>query len=196
MIRFQEVNTKQKEGDVFDSEWLKKVASLRREQCEDRSWFPSQVKRQKHDEQHRSRRWRGWPDSATYFCWVFAECYKLFLEPLADCLCDETEIIIVPNRCLFRVPFAALEDERGKYLSDSFRIRIIPSLLTIKLIQDSPWDYHSQTGALIIGGPYVGLVRYGDHEIQAKPLSRARKKAERIGKQLQVLPLLEEKATK
>ena len=187
MIRFQEVNTKQKEGDVFDSEWLKKVASLRREQCEDRSWFPSQVKRQKHDEQHRS----------IYYCWVFAECYKLFLEPLADCLCDETEIIIVPNRCLFRVPFAALEDERGKYLSDSLRIRIIPSLLTIKLNQDSPWDYHSQTGALIIGGPYVGLVRYGDHEIQAKPLSRARKKAERIGKQLQVLPLLEEKkATK
>lgn len=130
-------------------------------------------------------------------CWVFAECYKLFLEPLADCLCDETEIIIVPNRCLFRVPFAALEDERGKYLSDSFRIRIIPSLLTITLIQDSPWDYHSQTGALIIGGPYVSLVRYGDYEIQAKPLSRTRKKTERIGKQLQVLPLIaEKKATK
>ena len=48
---------------MFDSEWLKKVASLRREQCEDRSWFPSQVKRQKHDEQHHSRRSRGWPDS-------------------------------------------------------------------------------------------------------------------------------------
>ena len=106
MIRFQEVNTKQKLGDVFDSEWLKKVTSLRREQCEDRSWFPSQVKRQKHEDNVAVD---DHADGQTLRP-TLAECYKLFLEPLADCLCDETEIVIVPDRCLFRVPFAALED--------------------------------------------------------------------------------------
>ena len=106
-------------------------------QCEDRSWFPSQVKRQKHEDNIAVLDDQA--DDQTLLP-TLAECYELFIEPLADCLCDETEIIIVPDRCLFRVPFAALEDERGKYLSDSFRIRTIPSLLTLKLIQDSPWD--------------------------------------------------------
>ena len=194
MIRFQEVITTQKVGDVFDSEWLKKVAALRPGQCEDRSWFPSQSKGQKHednilvDDQEDGQTLQPNP--------TLAECYKLFIEPLADCLCDGTEIIIVPDRCLFRVPFAALEDERGKYLSESFRIRIIPSLLTLKLIQDSPSDYHSKTGALIVGDPDIGWVRYGGRNFKPLPLPLARKEAERIGKLLKVHPLLGEKATK
>ena len=124
---------------------------------------------------------------------TLAECYKMFVEPLADCL-DGAEIIIVPDRCLFKVPFAALEDERGRYLSESFRIRIIPSLLTLKLIQDTPADNHNQTGALIVGDPDVGLVR--GHEKPPPPLPRAREEAEIIGKLLQIQPLLGEKATK
>ena len=101
----------------------------------DRSWFPSQVKRRKHEDNITVLDDQA--DGQTLLP-TLAECYELFIEPLVDCLCDETEIIIVPDRCLFRVPFAALEDERGKFLSDSFRIRTIPSLLTLKLIQDSP----------------------------------------------------------
>ena len=127
---------------------------------------------------------------------TLAECYKMFVEPVADCL-DAAEIIIVPDRCLFKVPFAALEDERGKYLSESFRIRIIPSLLTLKLVQDTPADNHNQTGALIVGDPDVGLVRNKrGKKIQPHPLPRAREEAEIIGKLLQVQPLLGEKATK
>ena len=58
-------------------------------------------------------------------------------------------------------------------------------------LSQSDWSTDS------VGGPQVGLVRYGDHEIQAKPLSRARKKNRENWQQLQVLPLLEEKkATK
>ena len=127
---------------------------------------------------------------------TLAECYKMFVEPVADCL-DAAEIIIVPDRCLFKVPFTALEDERGKYLSESFRIRIIPSLLTLKLVQDTPADNHNQTGALIVGDPDVGLVRNKrGKKIQPHPLPRAREEAEIIGKLLQVQPLLGEKATK
>ncbi|KAL9986273.1 hypothetical protein ACROYT_G000390 [Oculina patagonica] len=75
--------------------------------------------------------------------------YKMIIAPVADLL-DEPEIILVPDRSLYQVPFAALTDESGKYLSETLRIRIVPSLTTVKLIQDSPADYYSQTGALIV----------------------------------------------
>ena len=72
--------------------------------------------------------------------------YKMLIAPVND-LIEEPEIIVVPERSLYQVPFAALSDEGGKYLSEKFRIRIFPSLTTLKLIQDSPADYHRQTGS-------------------------------------------------
>ncbi|XP_078368932.1 tetratricopeptide repeat protein 28-like [Oculina patagonica] len=122
-------------------------------------------------------------------------CYRMLIAPVADLL-EEPEIIIVPDRSLNKVPFAALSDEGGKYLSETFRIRIVPSLSTLKLIQDSPADYHSQTGALIVGDPVVGRVRYMGRVQNFKPLPCARKEAEMIGEMLSVQPLLGQCATK
>ncbi|XP_078361326.1 tetratricopeptide repeat protein 28-like [Oculina patagonica] len=122
-------------------------------------------------------------------------CYRLLIAPVADLL-DEPEIIIVPNRSLNQVPFAALCDEGGKYLSETFRIRIVPSLTTLKLIQDSPADYHSQSGALIVGDPVVGRVRYRGRVENFKSLPGARKEAEMIGELLSEQPLLGQCATK
>ena len=53
--------------------------------------------------------------------------YKLIITPLMDYL-KGPEIIIVPDRALYQIPFAALTDESGKYLSETYRIRIVPSL--------------------------------------------------------------------
>ena len=114
-------------------------------------------------------------------------CYKMFIAPIYDLL-EEPEVIIVPDRSLYKVPFAALSEKEGaEYLSETHRIRVIPSLTTLKIIQDSPEDYHSNTGALIIGNPKVdGL----------PPLPGARKEAEMVGRLVGVPPLVEEKATK
>ena len=111
-------------------------------------------------------------------------------------LLDEAEIIIVPDRSLFKIPFAALENESGKFLSENFRIRIVPSLTILKLIQDSPADYHSQTGALIVGDPDVGEVLYKGRREKTPRLPCAREEAEMIGGLLGVQPLLEKQATK
>ncbi|XP_078353740.1 tetratricopeptide repeat protein 28-like [Oculina patagonica] len=119
--------------------------------------------------------------------------HEMLINPVSDLL-QEPEIIIVPDRNLYRVPFAALLDESGKYLSETFRIRIIPSLTTLKLIQDSPADYHSQTGALIVGDPNVCDVIYNGRRLKSLP--GARKEAEMIGRLLGVQPLLGEHATK
>ena len=61
--------------------------------------------------------------------------YKMIIAPVADLL-KGSEIIIVPDHHLYRVPFPALLDDSGKYLSETFRIRIAPSLTTLKCIQD------------------------------------------------------------
>ena len=121
---------------------------------------------------------------------------KLLIAPVADLL-TEPEIIIVPDRSLYRVPFAALRDQPGgKYLSEAFRIRFVPSLSTLKLIQESPPDYHSQTGALVVGDPKVGEVLYKGKPLVITPLPCARKEAEMVGRLLGVQPLLGERATK
>ncbi|KAL9986709.1 hypothetical protein ACROYT_G000893 [Oculina patagonica] len=124
-----------------------------------------------------------------------AQYYKMIIAPVADLL-KEPEIIIVPDRTLYQVPFAALPDESGKYLSETFRIRIVPSLMTLKIIQDSPADYHSQTGALIVGDPKVGRVLYKGRVENISRLPCAGKEAEMIGRVLGVSPLLGEHATK
>ena len=105
--------------------------------------------------------------------------YKLLIAPVADLL-EDREIIIVPHRFLYRVPFAALHDGSGKYFSEMYRIRIVPSLTTLKFIQDSPADYHSQTGALIVGDPKVGYVKYKGRLEDLSRLPCAGKEAELI----------------
>ena len=51
--------------------------------------------------------------------------HRMLIGPVADLLKDR-EIIIVPDRFLNQVPFAALTDGDGKCLSETFRIRIVP----------------------------------------------------------------------
>jgi len=133
------------------------------------------------------------PDSSQILTW----CYKLLIDPVSGLL-EEPSILIVPEGGLCLVPFAALlDDKSGKYLSETFRIRIIPSLTTLKLIQDSPADYHSQTGALVVGDPTVGEVIYrGSVSRKFVPLPGARKEAEMVGLLLGVQPLLGQYATK
>ena len=126
---------------------------------------------------------------------TLAECYKMIIAPVAEFL-DEAEIVIVPDRALYKVPFAALKDESERYLSQTYRIRIVPSLSTLGLIQDSPADYHRQTGALIVGDPAVGDVVYMGRVENLCRLPSARKEAEMIGELLGAEPLLGEQATK
>ena len=69
-------------------------------------------------------------------------------------------------------------------------------MTTLKLIQDSHADYHSQTGALIVGDPEVGQVTYKGRPKWIPPLACARMEAEMIGRQLRTEPLIGENATK
>ena len=115
--------------------------------------------------------------------------YKIFIAPVAD-LFDEPEILIVPDRSLYKIPFVALKDENGSYLSDTFRIRIVPSLTTLKLIQERPATQCNDRSVLIVGDPDVSYVS------GFSQLSFARKEAKMIAEWLGVQPLLGCQATK
>jgi len=65
-----------------------------------------------------------------------ASCMMLF-GPIAKLL-NGDELIIVPDGPLCLAPSAAFIDQVSRYLSESTRIRIIPSLTSLKLITNCP----------------------------------------------------------
>ena len=119
--------------------------------------------------------------------------YDVIIAPIAD-LINGNELVLVPESSLFLVPYAALINSQSKYLCESFRSRVIPSLTTLKLIVDCPEDFHSKTGALLVGDPCLDEVLFEGRKLDKLPC--AREEVEMIGKILDTAPLTGEKATK
>lgn len=115
--------------------------------------------------------------------------YKAIIARVAGLIKPHEEMVIVPEGQMWLVPFTCLKDKDGCYLSEKVRIRLSPSLTTLKLIQDSPADYHSQNGELIVGVPQVGVQTF-------RPLKLAKKEAEMIASLFGVPCLVGEQATK
>ena len=115
--------------------------------------------------------------------------YNDIFAPIAD-LVHRQDIIIIPEGEDFMVPFCALCDHNDKFLSETFRIRLIPSLTALRMIQESPGDYHSVTGALIVGNPSV------PPQTKLQSLPEASKEALEIAELLGVSATLGDEATK
>ena len=122
-----------------------------------------------------------------------ATLYSYVIAPILD-LIDGDEIIIVPDGPLWLAPFAALLNPFSEYLSESFRVRVIPSITSLKMIADCP-EYHSGRGALVVGDPDVTEVT-NSHGDQLEQLPFARKEAQLIGQILNAAPLTGKLATK
>ncbi|XP_022795109.1 tetratricopeptide repeat protein 28-like [Stylophora pistillata] len=171
--------------DNFLADNFRSLGILPIEECEDRSL--NMVESQPLSPVRKSSARFRLVEEDEQFISSLSMCYKTFIAPVYDLL-EEPEVIIVPDRSLYKVPFAALSEIEGaEYLSETHRIRVIPSLTTLKIIQDSPDDYHSHNGALIIGNPKVDWL---------PPLKGARKEAEMVGRLVGVPPLVGEEATK
>ena len=119
--------------------------------------------------------------------------HDIIVSPIAD-LIKGNEITFVPEGPFCLVPYAALEDSRSSYLSDSFSIRVLPSLTTLQLIHDCPAEFHMKRGALVVGDPcFKHIIYQGELLVQ---LPGARKEVEMIGRILKHPPLIGEMATK
>ena len=119
--------------------------------------------------------------------------YDVIIEPIGD-LINGDEIIFVPESSLWSVPFAALMDSESNYLCDSFRVRTIPSLTTLKLINDYPDDFHYKKSALLVGDPCLEGVLFEGRKLD--PLPCAREEVVIIGRILGADPLIGEEARK
>ncbi len=121
--------------------------------------------------------------------------HDCIISPIADLLQGD-ELIIVPDGPLCLAPYAALIDGESRYLSESVRIRIVPSLASLKLIADSAEDYHSKSGALLVGNPCVEEVTNKRGRPILLPLPFAGEEVKMIGKILHIPPLTGKEATK
>ena len=119
--------------------------------------------------------------------------FDLIIAPVAD-LVYGNDLILVPEGPLCLVPYAALMNPKQEYLCESLKIRLIPSLTTLKLITDSPADFHNKTGALLVGDPYLEEVLYKGRKLCELPY--AKKEVEMIGRILGTAPLIGKMATK
>ncbi|KAL9989032.1 hypothetical protein ACROYT_G003540 [Oculina patagonica] len=184
--------------DDFEDDPSRSVFSDREVQCEDRSLSalydngPSAAVelKTKKPKEHGAREGKQTKRHNQLY-----KSYSAFIAPIVD-LIDSPEIIIVPEGTVFQTPFSSLKDENGKYLSERVRIRLIPSLTTLKLILDAPADYHCQTGALIVGDPKVGPVEFNGKMEELSPLPKAREEAQMVARLLGVSCLVGEQASK
>ena len=113
--------------------------------------------------------------------------YEVLLGPIADLL-QGNELIVVPDGPFCLAPYSAL--------SESIRIRTIPSLTAFNVIVGAPDDFHSKTGALIVGDPWLKEVTNKKGEPILQQLPCAKQEVEMIGHLLQTTPLTGKSATK
>ena len=113
--------------------------------------------------------------------------HDIVFGPLEDLL-DGDELVVVPDGALCLTPWTAL--------SETLRIRIIPSLTSLKVIRDSSSEYHSKTGTLLVGDPCLRKVTDKWDKPIYEQLKFAKKEVEMIGKLLNSQPLTGEAATK
>ena len=123
----------------------------------------------------------------------------IMIAPISHLIKDE-ELIIVPDGSSFLIPYAALLDQNSRYLSERLRIRLAPSLTSLRLLSECPEERHSTSGALLIGDPWIQTVRLKSREklktMRHPQLPGAEKEIKMIGRILNVEPLIGKNATK
>ena len=156
--------------------------------CEDRSLRNPSYKKLTEERYSKSKSHPSYFETTSLQTW-----HNVVIDPIRDLLQGD-EVVIVPQGPLCLARYAAFMDLESKYLCDTFRIRLLPSLSSLRLIQNCPADWHSKTGALLVGDPWVQEVVY--EGMTPEQLEWAEKEVQMIGEILQTEPLAGKQATK
>ena len=120
--------------------------------------------------------------------------YNILIKPVQHLL-QGNKLLIIPEAALYRLPFSALQDDQGIFLSKKFSIQICTSLEILAIISERP-KREFQGGALVIGNPLVGRVLRRGEEVTPCALPGAQREAERVASYLHTTPLVQQMATK
>ena len=123
-----------------------------------------------------------------------AALYSYVIDPVLY-LIEGDELVIVPDGPLWLAPFAAFLNPFSRYLCESFKVRLIPSLTSLKIIAHCP-KFHSSSGALVVGDPDMSEVTNSQGDQILEQLPFARQEVQMIGQILNTAPLTGELATK
>jgi CHAT domain-containing protein len=133
--------------------------------------------------------------------------HQLLIEPIANLLPTEPNqrIIFMPQGELFLVPFAALQDEQGKYLIEKHTILTSPAIQVLQLTREQRQRVRARGGiplqgdnALIVGNPTMPSVvlQNGEKPQQLANLPGAEREAMAIAPLLHTKALTGNEATK
>ncbi len=108
--------------------------------------------------------------------------HKLLIDKITDLLPTNPNdhVVFIPERYLFLVPFAALQDSTGKYLIEKHTIRTAPSIQVLDLTHKQAQRVKGlRKEVLIVGNPTMPKVSYrpGEPPVQLSPLPYAEKEA-------------------
>ena len=174
------------EINTFFQSLLEKTGAREDVQCEDRSLDLTKDKRLADKRSPKCDRQTQYLHSQEG---ALSTLYDTIIDPIQDLL-SGSELIFVPEGPLCLAPFASFMGPDSKYLCESFRIRVAPSLTSLKMIADCPVDHHLTSGVLLVGDPWV-------QDVTTLPqLPFAREEVEMIGRVLGCTPLIGRQATK
>ena len=107
-----------------------------------------------------------------------ARLFDLLVAPLTSELTGGAEIVVVPDRELARVPFAALWNRgTGRYVLEDYRVRTLPSAAFL-LAASRLSSRDSRSSALVIGNPKLDAAAAAE----LPPLPGASREAEQIAR--------------
>lgn len=140
--------------------------------------------------------------------------YELLIQPIADLLPNnpESRVIFIPQGSLFLVPFAALQDQTGKYLIEKHTVLISPSIQVLDLTHQQRQKIGNGSGCvgttsqcspksgeyLIVGNPTMPSIppTVGEPPQQLPSLPGAEREALAIAQLLNTQSLTGNQATK
>ncbi len=126
--------------------------------------------------------------------------YQLLIEPIRDMLPSQegARLIIVPERALFLVPFAALENAAGEPLIARHAISVVPSLQTLALAALRKQTGGNASSSVVVGNPLMPQYapRPGARPIDIPPLPGAEEEAKAVAALLKTNALTGAAATK
>ncbi len=126
--------------------------------------------------------------------------YQLLIEPIHDLLLTQVgaRLIIVPERALFMVPYAALENASGEPLIARHALSVVPSLQTLALAALRKQPAGDAASSVVVGNPLMPAYtpRPGGRPMEIPPLPGAEEEANAIAAILKTNALTGVAATK